>query len=92
MLARDLTLVNPRPLINLGGLYILRENFERAIEILRAATAMTPESAEAYYNLGIALFRSRRLRAAEVPLLRAVAQRMLAAARAIRDSSPPNPE
>jgi Flp pilus assembly protein TadD len=137
LLARDLTLVNPRPLINLGGLYILRENFERAIEILRAATAMTPESAEAYYNLGIALFRSRRLRAAEVPLLRAVelhpelpglrltlaevylrmrsgaraveqleaylnensegkwravAQRMLAAARAIRDSSPPNPE
>ena len=137
VLARDLTSLNPRPLINLGGLYILRGNFEGAIELLRAATAMTAQSAEAYYNLGIALFRSQRFREAEEPLLQAVrldpdmtglrltlaevylrmrsgalaveqleaylsensegkwreiAQRMLTAARAIRDSSPPKPE
>ena len=128
--------MNSRPLINLGGLYILRGQFADAIDTLRKATAMTTRSAEAYYNLGIALYRSRRLREAEVPLLRAVelasnlaglrltlaelylrmrsghraveqlaylsensagkwratAQRMLSAARTLRDSPPPNPE
>ena len=137
LLARGLTSLNPRPLVNLGGLYILRGQFAAAIDTLREATDMTTRSAEAYYNLGIALYRSRRLREAEVPLLRAVelapnltglrltlaevylrmraghhaveqleaylsensegkwratAQRMLAAARTLRDSPPPNPE
>ena len=137
LLARGLTSLNPRPLVNLGGLYILRGQFAAAIDTLREATAMTTRSAEAFYNLGIALYRSRRLREAEVPLLRAVelapnltglrltlaevylrmraghhaveqleaylsensegkwratAQRMLAAARTLRDSPPPNPE
>ena len=69
--ALSLTRHHPRPLINLGSLYLKQGRNRDAIGILREATRITPPPPPAFYNLGLALFRSNRLEEAETALLQA---------------------
>ena len=70
LLARYLNHHRAEPLVNLGGIDIARGEFNRAIDLLRQATAMIPPSAGAFYNLGVALYRTDKLAEAEKSLLR----------------------
>ena len=69
--ARRLSQNHSQPLINLGAIYLKRGQNEAAIEVLREATSVTPPSALAFYNLGIALYRANEFAQAEESLLRA---------------------
>ena len=69
--ARHLTKNHAQPLINLGGIYLKEGKNEAAIQVLREAISITPPSALAFYNLGIALYRTNKLAEAEESLLRA---------------------
>ena len=71
LLARYLSDHHPQPLVNLGSIYLERGRNREAIEVLLEATAMIPPPASAFFNLGIALYRSDRFAEAEQSLLRA---------------------
>ena len=71
LVALSLSRQHPRPLINLGSLYLKQGRNRDAIGILREATRITPPPTAAFYNLGIALFRTNQLEEAERVLLRA---------------------
>ena len=71
LVALSLSRQHPRPLINLGGLYLKQGRNREAIGILREAIRITPPPPAAFFNLGIALFRTNRLEESEKMLLRA---------------------
>ena len=71
LLARYLNQHHAQPLVNLGSIYIETADFNRAIDVLREATAMIPPLPGAFYNLGIALYRTGKLAEAEKSLFRA---------------------
>ena len=60
-------------LLTLGVLYGQHGYFERALEPLRRAAQVDPDSEEIQYNLGLSYFRLRRYREARTPLEKAVA-------------------
>jgi len=66
---------DPDRLTALGMIYGRHQHYEEAVEPLRRAAALDPNSYEIEHNLGLTYFRLRRYREARGPLGRAVALR-----------------
>jgi len=62
---------DPERLVMLGQLYGDAGAFAEAVEPLRMAAKLDPNSFEAWHNLGLSLFRLKRYREARAPLERA---------------------
>jgi tetratricopeptide (TPR) repeat protein len=47
-------------LVNAGGQYFQKENFTGAVDVFRTVTQLDPNSRDAWYNLGLALYKQNR--------------------------------
>ena len=61
-----------QPLINLGNLWLVQDDFQPAAIVLREAVRLDPTSAAALYYLGSALYKTAALEEAEGALVRAI--------------------
>jgi Flp pilus assembly protein TadD len=66
---------DPDKLTTLGMLFGENGKFEEAIEPLRRAAQLDPDSFEVYHNLGLTYFRLKRFAEARAPLEKAVSLR-----------------
>ena len=61
-----------QPLINLGNLWLVQDDFRPAATVLREAVRLDPTSAPALYYLGSALYKTAAFQEAEGALVRAI--------------------
>ena len=61
-----------QPLVNLGNLWLVQDDFRPAAIVLREAVRLDPTSAAALYYLGSALYKTAALEEAEGVLVRAI--------------------
>ena len=61
-----------QPLINIGNLWLVQDDFRPATVVLREAARLDPTSAAAFYYLGSALYKTAALEEAEGALIRAI--------------------
>ena len=70
--AHSLNRNEAQPLINIGNLWLVQEDFGPATIVLREAVRLDPTSAAAFYYLGSALYKTAALEEAEGALIRAI--------------------